>query len=299
MTQVTVGQRARALGITRAEVDRLFAPARPKLTVLHPQPNRGPQTIIAVIGVILLFVALNFYGAYVMTGVVEKKSSRIVEVLLARTRPADLLVGEVSGIGLLGLTQFGGMAVAAAITLQVTRPPNLPAGATGQIATVVIWFILGYAFFSLLYGTLGALPSRTEDAQAATAPLTVFMLLIYFGAFASVASPRSWWVTAASLFPPTAPIFMPLRTALADVPAWQSAAAAALMIIAILALTQVGGRVYRGAVVHTGGRLGIRQAWPRGSSWPLSAGPGSTHGSRPRPQQFAGGQVKTGHRLPQ
>lgn len=232
--------------------------------MLHPQPSRSPQTVIALVGVISLFVALNFYGAYVLTGVVEEKSSRIVEVLLARTRPADLLVGKVAGIGLLGLTQFGALAAAAAITLQIIRPPNLPAGTTALIAIVVIWFVLGYAFFSLLYGTLGALASRTEDAQAAAAPLTAFMVLIYLGAFASIANPHAWWITPASLFPPTAPIYMPLRIALTNVPAWQIAAAAALMIIAILAIIQAGGRVYRGAVLHTGSRLGIRQAWRLG-----------------------------------
>jgi ABC-2 type transport system permease protein len=264
LTQVDIGRRAHDLGIAPAQLDQLFAPTKPTLTLLHPQPNRGPQTIITLIGIILLFVALNFYGAYVLTGVVEEKSSRIVEVLLARTRPADLLVGKVSGIGLLGLSQFAGMGIVAAITLQITQPPNLPADATALITSVVVWFVLGYAFFSLLYGALGALASRSQDAQAATAPLTVFMMLIYFGAFASISSPRSWWVTAASLFPPTAPIFMPMRTALADVPAWQIAAAAILMVLAILALIRAGGRIYRGAVLHTGGRLGIRQAWHRG-----------------------------------
>jgi ABC-2 type transport system permease protein len=264
LARVTVVQRARQLGISQAQLGQLLAPARPKLTVLHPQPSRGPQTVVALVGVILLFVALNFYGAYVLTGVVAEKSSRIVEVLLARTRPADLLVGKVTGIGLLGLAQFGGLAAAAAITLRIVRPPNLPTGTTGLIAIVFIWFILGYAFFSLVYGMLGALASRTEDAQAATAPLTVLMMLIYFGAFASIARPHAWWITPASLFPPTAPIYMPLRVALTDVPAWQIAAAAALMIIAILAMIQAGGRIYRGAVLHTSGRLGLRQAWHLG-----------------------------------
>ncbi len=264
LTQVDIGQRARVIGLTPAQLSRLFAPVKPTLTLLHPQPNREPQMVITLIGIILLFIALNLYGAYVLTGVVEEKSSRIVEVLLARTRPADLLVGKVTGIGLLGLSQFGGMAIVAAVMLQITSPPNLPAGATGLITNLVVWFILGYTFFSLLYGALGALASRTQDAQAATAPLTVLMTVIYLGAIMSISSPRSWWVTAASFFPPTAPIFMPLRTALADVPAWQIAVAAVLMIVAIFALIRAGGRIYRGAVLHTGGRLGIRQAWRRG-----------------------------------
>ena len=264
LTQIDIGRRARDLGLSPAELTGLFAPSSPTVTVIHREPDRGPQTVITLIGIILLFIALNFYGAYVLTGVVEEKSSRIVEVLLARTRPADLLLGKVSGIGLLGLSQFGGMAVAAAITLQITRPPNLPADATALITNVVVWFVFGYAFYSLLYGALGALASRTQDAQAATAPLSVLMTVIYLGAFASISSPHSWWVTAASLFPPTAPIFMPLRAALTDVPVWQIAAAAALMILAILALIRAGGRIYRGAVLHTGGRLGVRQAWHRG-----------------------------------
>jgi ABC-2 type transport system permease protein len=264
LTQIDIGERARDIGLAPGQLDRLFAPTRPTVTLLHPQPNRGPQAIITLVGIILLFVALNFYGTYVLTGVVEEKSSRIVEVLLARTRPADLLVGKVSGIGLLGLSQFGGLALVAAITLQITRPPNLPAGASALIANVVLWFILGYVFFSILYGALGALASRTQDAQVAAAPLSVFMMVIYLGAFGSIAHPRSWWVTAASVFPPSAPIFMPLRSALTDVPAWQIAMAAALMIIATLALIRAGGRVYRGAVLHTGGRLGLRQAWHLG-----------------------------------
>ena len=68
-------------------------------------------------------------------------------------------------------------------------------------------------------------------------------------------------VTACSLFPPTAPIFMPLRTALTSVPVWQVAAAVILMIASTFALMRVGGRVYRGAVLRMGQRLRLRQAW--------------------------------------
>jgi ABC-2 type transport system permease protein len=126
---------------------------------------------------------------------------------------------------------------------------------------VVLWFVLGYAFYSMLYGALGALASRPEDAQVTVAPLTGFLLLAYFGAFATMADPSGWWLTAASLFPPTAPIYMPLRAALTDVPAWQTVVAVLLMLAGILTLVRVGGRLYRGAVLHTSGRLRIRQAW--------------------------------------
>lgn len=261
LTQLAISQRARQAGLSAGELAALLAPARPVITRLHPQPARTAQAVIAMIGVVLLFVALNFYGSYVLTGVVEEKASRVVEVLLARVRPADLLAGKVVGIGLLGIGQFAALAAVAAVTLQVVRPPQLPPGTPALIGSVLLWFILGYSFYSVLYGALGALATRTEDAQAAATPLTALLLLIYLGAFAVFAQPTAWWVTALSFFPPSAPVFMPLRAALTSVPAWQLAAAVALMLLAILGLIRVGGRLYRGAVLHTAGRLQIRQAW--------------------------------------
>ncbi|HVB44595.1 MAG TPA: ABC transporter permease [Streptosporangiaceae bacterium] len=256
-----VSQRAADFGLTPGQLALLLTPTRPTVTQLHPGPDRGPQSVIALVGMILLFIAINFYGGYVLTGVVEEKSSRVVEVLLARVRPGDLLVGKVAGIGLLGLTQFAALGAAAAAVLEIIRPPNLPATTLPLIAGVVVWFILGYGFYSMLYGAFGALASRPEDAQAASAPLTVFLTLTYLGAFAAFSTPQAWWVTAASMFPPTAPIFMPLRASVVDVPAWQIAAAMLFTLLAILVVVRIGGRVYRGAVLHVTGRLGIRQAW--------------------------------------
>jgi len=112
-----------------------------------------------------------------------------------------------------------------------------------------------------VYGALGSLASRTEDAQAAITPLTFLFLLTYFGAFSALGKPTAWWVTAGSLFPPTAPMFMPLRAGLTDVPAWQMLCDVVLMIAAIVGMVHAGGRLYRGAVLHTSGRLRIRQAW--------------------------------------
>ncbi|MGE5289155.1 MAG: ABC transporter permease [Micromonosporaceae bacterium] len=261
LTSVAITQRAARAGLSPGSLQRLLAPPAITVVRLHPQRDRTPEGIVAMIGMILLFVALNFYGAYVLTGVVEEKSSRVVEVLLARVRPADLLAGKVVGIGMLGIGQFAALGAAAAVTLQFVRPPQLPAATLPLIASVVLWFILGYSFYSVVYGALGSLASRTEDAQAAVAPLTAVLLLFYFGAFAALARPAAWWVTALSLFPPSAPMFMPLRSALVPVPAWQAAAAVVLMLLAIAGLVRAGGRLYRGAVLHTGGRLRLRQAW--------------------------------------
>lgn len=261
LTQTAIVQRAQQLGLSTTQLGSLLAPAAPASTTLQPEPERTAQTIIATVGMVLLFVALNFYGSLLLTGVVEEKSSRVVEVLLARVDAATLLAGKVLGIGLLGIGQFGALALAAAATLRITHPAGLPSASTSQIAGVLLWFVLGYCFYSVLYASFGALASRTEDAQAVSAPLTVGLLLVYFAAFAALRSPSSWWVATASFLPPTAPIFMPIRSALTDVPAWQAVTAVVVMIASIPAVIALAGRLYRGGLLHTTGRAGLRQAW--------------------------------------
>lgn len=264
LTQTAIGQRAAQFGLSTTQLGDLLAPAAPAGTTLRPEPDRTAQTIIATVGMVLLFVALNFYGSLLLTGVVEEKSSRVVEVLLARVDAATLLAGKVLGIGLLGIGQFAVLAAAAAATLRIAHPAGLPAASTSQIAGVLLWFVLGYCFYSVLYASFGALASRTEDAQAVSAPLTVGLLLVYFGAFTALGSPRAWWVTAASFLPPTAPIIMPIRSALTDVPAWQMVTAVLVMVAAIPAVITFAGRLYRGGLLHTTGRVRFRRAWHGG-----------------------------------
>jgi ABC-2 type transport system permease protein len=197
----------------------------------------------------------------VLTGVVEEKSTRVVEVLLSRVPPTSLLGGKIAGIGLAALGQFLAVAAAAMATLLVTRPAGLPPGTYTAIPMLVVWFMLGFAFYSMLYGSLGSLASRAEDAQAAAAPVIALIAGIYVLAIMAMANPAAGWITIVSMLPPTAPIIMPLRAALVTVPAWQMVAAIVLMLAAIYGLFRAGGRLYQNAVLHTGARLRLREAW--------------------------------------
>jgi ABC-2 type transport system permease protein len=167
----------------------------------------------------------------------------------------------ITGIGLAGLTQFLAVAAAATATLLVTRPSGLPPGTYAAIPMLVVWFVLGYAFYSMLYGSLGSLASRSEDAQAAAGPVIILLVALYLAASMAVSSAGSAWVAVLSMLPPSAPIFMPLRTSLADVPAWQVAVAALLTLASVYGLFRAGGRLYRNAVLRTGARLHLTEAW--------------------------------------
>jgi ABC-2 type transport system permease protein len=259
-----ITQRAASLGLPASATDRLLAPVRLSITQLHLQSQRTPRMLVAYISVLLLFMAIAVYGGYVLTGVVEEKSTRVVEVLLSRVPPASLLGGKITGIGLAGLAQFLTVAAAAAVTLLVTRPAGVPPGTVTAIPMLVVWFVLGFAFYATLYGSLGSLASRSEDAQAAAGPVIAVVAGTYVLAIMAITNPAAGWVTIASMLPPTAPIIMPLRAALVSVPPWQIAAAVILLLAAIYLLLRAGARLYRNAVLHTGARLRLRQAWRGG-----------------------------------
>jgi ABC-2 type transport system permease protein len=129
------------------------------------------------------------------------------------------------------------------------------------IPALVLWFVLGYAFYSTLYGSLGGLASRTEDAQAAAGPVIALLVGIYVLAIVAIANPGARWVTILSMLPPSAPVIMTLRVSLVTVPAWQMVVAVVLMLGGIYGAFRVGARLYRNAVLHTGARLRLREAW--------------------------------------
>ena len=86
--QAIITQRAASLGLSAYATARLLAPVRVTVTQLHSQSQRTARMIIADVGIVLMFMAISVYGGYVLTGVVEEKSSRVVEVLLSRVPPS-------------------------------------------------------------------------------------------------------------------------------------------------------------------------------------------------------------------
>ena len=196
---------------------------------------------VALMTVVLL-AAIVIYGNLVLTGVVEEKSSRVVEVLLARVPAKALLGGKVVGIGLLGLGQLAVTAAVALVALMVVDSVDLPAVTGGVLAWVLVWFVLGYALYATLYGALGSLASRTEDAQAVAGPVGYVLIGGYWASFAALSfDPDGPWARILSLFPPTAPLAMPGRIALGAARWWESPVAVILTMAAIAGLAASRG----------------------------------------------------------
>ncbi len=280
-----IRDRAAAAGISPGELSALLAPVRVSSVQLGSVPGRSPgDEMAALVMTVLLLMAISTYGGLVLTGVVEEKSSRVVEVLLAHMPPRSLLAGKVAGIGLLGLAQIVVTALAALVTVAIVGTTGIPAVRGSVLAWAIAWFVLGYALYAMLYGALGSLASRAEDAQTAAGPVTMILVASYFVSFIAVGRPDSTLAKVVSLFPPAAPMAMPNRIAMGAAAWWEPVAAAALTLAAIAVLVQFAGRVYTHAILHGGPSLKLRDAW-RGTVQPR---PGTA--SQPRPGTASAGK---------
>jgi ABC-2 type transport system permease protein len=139
---VTVQQRAAAAGIGPGQLHAVMAPVPVGSEQLGVTAGRSPDNAnAAIIMSMLLLLAIVLYGNLVLTGVAEEKSSRVVEVLLARMPARTLLAGKVAGIGLLGFAQFAVTALVALVAALAVHPAGIPAVSGGVLAWVIVWFI--------------------------------------------------------------------------------------------------------------------------------------------------------------
>jgi ABC-2 type transport system permease protein len=243
---------------------RRHLPPAPELTpaTLLPSDTKTTDaaTAVAYIGSLLLLLSLTVYGQWVLTGVVEEKNNRVVELIVSTVRPRHLLAGKVVGIGLLGLAQVALVAGLGA-TLLAAGVFDAPASLGASLALVVPWFALGFALYAVAYAAAGALASSQQDANSAGQPVTYTILAVYFlGYVALSADDTGVLAHVLTVFPLTAPLVLPARSALVGVPLWQHVLAVALVLAAIYALVRLAGRIYGEALLRSGPRLKLRTA---------------------------------------
>ena len=248
-------------GVSPADLQA--AQQAPAIDALDPQTQADEvRFLFANIGAVLVLVGIFSFGFTVLTGVVEEKQSRVVEVVLSTVRPRDLLMGKVLGIGLLGLVQLAVFVSAAVVAAIVSDRFALPETSPTAIPLLALWFVLGYALYSTALGFLGALASRMEEASNASTPVTMVAMASYFVAVLSVINEPSGLVAqVATYLPPSAPFVVPMRAAFDAIGPIEILISVAITLAAIWVLFNVGARVYAGAVLQTAGRMKVRDAW--------------------------------------
>ena len=248
-----------AAGLTPAQA-RQLARAKP-LPVTSLQPGAAKQTTRApsTVGLILMFLMLTQYNTWTLIGVMEEKSSRVVEVLLAAVRPVQLLGGKVLGIGLVVFAQAA-LIVVFAVGLAKAVGSNLLHGTTPLLlAATLLWLVLGYAFYCWVYAAAGSMAERQDQVQTLALPLSVPLIFGYIMALSTISSgsPSTLFRVLAYL-PPTAPFAMPVLVGLGTVTWWQFAASAALSVLCTIGIAKLATSIYRKAILRTGRRVRLR-----------------------------------------
>jgi ABC-2 type transport system permease protein len=249
-------------GVDPAQVTAEIGAATVKVaSISPPDPEKDQRMIIGLVMVFLLYMSITSYGTLVAQGVVEEKSSRVVEILLSTLRPWHLLLGKVIGLGLTGLIQLVIVAGAGLGMATATGTLTLSGIAAGTVLWGLLWYILGFFLYATIFAAAGSLVSRQEDAQSVLTPVTMVLVLGFVvGVNLMLESPDGQATTVLSLIPLLSPVLMPGRIAAGLAPDWQVVLSIVLTLAMIALLTWLGGRIYQNAVLRTGSRVKLRDA---------------------------------------
>ncbi|WP_369258415.1 ABC transporter permease [Geodermatophilus amargosae] len=224
------------------------------------------RTVVAVVGVVVLYSLLILFAQFVAQGVVEEKASRVVELLLATMRPWQLLAGKILGLGVLGLGQIAVIAaigIGGALAFDVV---DLPGELVGTVLWLLFWFVLGYALFASLFAVAASLVSRQEDLGSVLTPASLVLVAGFIVAIQAASDPSGSLAVVTSYVPGLSPMVMPVRQAAGDVALWEVGVAVVLMLVAIALVIRLGGRVYSGALLRTSGKTKLREALRAGET---------------------------------
>ena len=263
---------ASELGLSSEAVDAVIRPVQIEVEDLGTAAPiddvalaRGAAAFFAVV---ILFVLVMAFGQFVGSAVVEEKQTRVAELVLAKVSTASMLVGKVIGVGGLGLVQLIllGLTYAFGLWAFGDRSAGLDLFRLGldSLAWMALWFVIGYVMYSFVFATMGATVSRLEDLQSLTYVPSVLLLPAYAVAAASLAGVASPLLAPMSMVPVWSPLLMPFRIVTGSAVWWEVVVALLGSAAFIALMVWFGARVYRGAALRTGGRVGLREAYRSG-----------------------------------
>jgi ABC-2 type transport system permease protein len=222
--------------------------------------------------VMILFMTLLLYGIATMRGILEEKSSRVMEVLLGSVSPNELMTGKIFGIGLVGLTQvaiYAGTAGAVRFYLATHGGSEmagvLSAFSAGKMAYFFVFFLLGYFMYTALFACIGAVCNSEQEAQNLQAPVQMCLMLPMMATIFFVGQPDSTISVIVSLIPIFTPMVMFMRICVQTPPAWQIALSIGLTIATTWLVFRGAAKVFRIGILMYGKRPTIPEIlrWAR------------------------------------
>lgn len=273
VTQVVQRQRAADLELTAEQAERMLAEINfvPQHSTGEAEGSSGMGAFfIAYILAFILYMVITIYGVNVMRSVVQEKTSRVMEFLVAVVKPRSLMAGKILGVGgaaLIQLTVWLGIGAAAlAYRTELLglfgvhgAGVALPALALGEITVVLLYFVLGFFFYAAMYAAAGAMVSSEQDTQQVQMPVTMLLVIGVMCLQVVSNDPRGELTIAMTMIPLWSPMLMPMRYVLGGATVLDLAISLGILLVATLLVVRGAAKIYRVGVLMYGKRPSARE----------------------------------------
>ena len=240
-------------GMTPGAIDALLKPV--ELDGPGAEKGSGLAAFGSVYAIFLLmYFVILFYGMNVARSIIEEKTSRVFEVMLATIKPSEMMAGKVIGVGAVGLTQVAiWIAAGAAVLGSGMLAAGISFPITGlQVFFFVLFFVLGFTLYSSLAAALGAMNNSEQELQQMQLVLMLPLILCSLVLLKVVTDSDGLIATAFSFFPFCTPLIMYVRIAVHQPPAWQIALSIFDLVLAIVVVLWFASRIYRVGILMYG-----------------------------------------------
>ena len=274
LRQTILASRLESIGIDNSRTKELtFIPLNFSTERITERGRGGSGMASVMFGFaigFLLYMTIIIYGQTIMSSVIEEKTSRVAEVVMSSVPTDTLLAGKVLGVGAVGLTQQILWIATTYILLKLRAPLmeklgapavsfSLPEISLGAAILLLLFFLLGFIFYSSLYAAVGSAVNSEQEARQAATPLMI--MIVFAGVFIQpvLLNPTGTTAQVLSLVPITSPIIMPIRMAVTGVPSLELAASIGFLVIGCVAALWLASRIYRVGLLMYGKRPTMRE----------------------------------------
>ena len=273
LSSVIIEKRLKKEGLDPTKIGEYVRPVRlttTKVTKRGVEKDTGGTFIVSYLLVLILYMTLIFYGQVILRGVIEEKSTRVVEIVLSSLRPFQLMAGKILGIAAVGFTQYTIWALfglAAAYHSKGLITKFFPAASSFTMPTIpahiffyfVLFFILGYFLYATLYAAIGSMVNSEKEAQQLVMPVTMLIVIPLLLIMFVMKNPNSTFSVVLSLIPFFSPILMLLRICILLPPFLQIAASIVLLVLTTLLMVWITAKIYRVGLLMYGKRPNLKE----------------------------------------
>ena len=284
ISEIIKAEKINALGISTAQIEDLNKGVNLHVVNILEKEKKQDSFLVGVksgLSMFLMYCVFTFimmYGIRVMRSVLEEKNNRVVEILISSVKPFELMMGKILGVTGVALVQFGvwvAMIFASAMTLGSSNVGML-GGASNVVQMVlsalsqinyglilfvfVIYFLLGYLFYSAMYAAIGSAVDNETETQQFTLFAILPMMLGFYGSITIMNNPdgpMSFWL---SMIPFTSPIAMLARIPF-DVPVWELVLSIVILLVSTLGMVFIASKIYRVGILMYGNKVTLKELW--------------------------------------